>query len=824
MLKSERFHLPAAPLPADNNIRFQYPIHQGQWVAHPDIHAHDKSFCRYRLAFALEAAATIEIHVSADQRFELFCDGAYVGMGPDRSDIEHWSFHSYRLRLEPGAHELAADVHFLGLDPAGRPWAQTTIAPGFVLTAENAPVDLNTGSAPWQATLLHGVTTERAPVKGFFVVGPNTVIDGRAFFSPPAPAPVVVRGPAGRQQEGGTILPGWKLYPSRLPDQVRRPVGGGRVRCVCDIGGTDTFPPDDPTPDPAWQAFVEGRAPVEIPPRTRTVVLWDLDEYHTAYPELTTTGGAGARVSIEWAESCCAALEGPDVRRKGNRDETAGKHFLGYGDIFLPDGPTRTFRPFWWRAGRYVRITVETRDAPLTLDRLVLLETRLPLENEAAFDSDDPEIPGLVKVSARGIQMCAHETYMDCPYYEQMMYVGDTRLQMLTAYVMSAEDRLNRRALEIFDWSRQETGFVLERCPSQPKQLSCTFAMIWILMLRDHAWWRDNAGFVKQRLKGMRCLLEEFKALGNAPNAECGTRNAEQAVPSGDGEAEPGVPNSAFRIPRSAFLLPPLPGWSFMDWVEGLSRVNSPGSGEGVSGVVNLLFLNALNAAAELEAEFGEPHLADYNRAWAESLAAEVDATFWDEERGLFAEDPGHTQYSEHSQCLALLSGHFGHREAKCFEALISAPDLLRTTVYFSFYLLETFARFGRGDLILEKLAFWKDMVRQGLKTPLEMPEPSRSDCHAWGSHPLFHLHASIAGIRPARPGFASVRIAPQPGALTTLRSTIPHPAGEVSLQMALEDGAWHARVSLPEGVEGTLCWAGEEYAVHGVAELTLRA
>lgn len=174
--------------------------------------------------------------------------------------------------------------------------------------------------------------------------------------------------------------------------------------------------------------------------------MWDLEQYHTAFPELTVAGGAGARVTIEWAESCREALEGPDsesVRRKGHRDEIVGKYFAGNGDTFLPDGPARTFRPFWWRAGRYVRITVETRDAPLRLERLALLETRLPLENDGAFACSDAEMAGVAALSARGIQMCAHETYMDCPYYEQMMYVGDTRLQMLTAYVMNAEDRLN---------------------------------------------------------------------------------------------------------------------------------------------------------------------------------------------------------------------------------------------------------------------------------------------------------------------------------------------------------------------------------------------
>src|SRR6201995_5293651 len=50
--------------------------------------------------------------------------------------------------------------------------------------------------------------------------------------------------------------------------------------------------------------------------------------------------------------------------------------------------------------------------------------------------------------------MCSHETYMDCPYYEQLMYVGDTRLQVLTTFATSRDDRLPRKALEVFDFSR----------------------------------------------------------------------------------------------------------------------------------------------------------------------------------------------------------------------------------------------------------------------------------------------------------------------------------------------------------------------------------
>lgn len=258
-MKSERIHIAPAPLPADNNIRRQYPIQHGTWVRHPDIKPNEASFCRYSLSFELDSPATIDVHVSADNRFELCCDGQYVGMGPDRSDLEHWSFHAYRLTLDAGAHTLSADAYFLGLNPSGRPWAQTCIEPGFILFAENAPIDLNTGSAAWKVTLLAGVTTERAPVRGFFVVGPNYVFDAAAYFAPPEPVDVVTVRDAGRDYGGGTMHPGWKLYPSRLPEQVRKPVGGGLIRCVADIGEDDPWPQADTQPTEPWQALVEGR-------------------------------------------------------------------------------------------------------------------------------------------------------------------------------------------------------------------------------------------------------------------------------------------------------------------------------------------------------------------------------------------------------------------------------------------------------------------------------------------------------------------------------------------------------------------------------------
>ena len=148
----------------------------------------------------------------------------------------------------------------------------------------------------------------------------------------------------------------------------------------------------------------------------------------------------------------------------------------------------------------------------------------------------------------------------------------------------------------------------------------------------------------------------------------------------------------------------------------------------------------------------------------------------------------------------------------------MSAPDLKRATIYFSFYLLETWRKFGRGDLIVDRMSFWKDLVKQGLKTPVEMPGDTRSDCHAWGSHPLFHLHASVAGVRPASPGFRTVRIAPQPGKLPRILSRTPHPDGFIGLDLKFEGGGCHGTVELPSGITGVFVWGAKEQKLAGGA------
>jgi hypothetical protein len=201
--------------------------------------------------------------------------------------------------------------------------------------------------------------------------------------------------------------------------------------------------------------------------------------------------------------------------------------------------------------------------------------------------------------------------------------------------------------------------------------------------------------------------------------------------------------------------------------------------------------------------------MSDYWMAKAKRTADAIVRRFWCEKRKLLADTVAKDCFSEHAQCLALLADVLPDDKAKAaFDRLLSDQNLARTTVYFSHYLFETYLKFARADVFLKRLDLWRDYVKMGLKTPLEAPGVrARSDCHAWGAHPLYHLVTGIAGIRPSADGYAKVEIAPQPSGLGFIKSTVPTPKGVVCMDLKFQDGTVKGSVALPKGLEGVFRW-----------------
>jgi hypothetical protein len=300
------------------------------------------------------------------------------------------------------------------------------------------------------------------------------------------------------------------------------------------------------------------------------------------------------------------------------------------------------------------------------------------------------------------------------------------------------------------------------------------------MMFGDYAWNHTNREWLKAKMPGVNHTLMGMEEFLNAEG-----------------------------------LLGKTPGWNFVDWVTsrwGGQGVPPDGDSERPNAEINLQYLHSLLSAAIAEEALGEAALAAFWRDRAERLKAAIRAAFWCADRSLFASNVAKTQFSEHSQCLALLADVVTGEEAeRCFKSLIEASDLARGTIYYKHYLFSTYFKFRRPDLFFGNLGFWRNCLGWNLSTILETPSvDSRSDCHGWGSHPLWHLHTGVAGVRSASAFYGKVIVEPQPAHLKTIRSLTPTPKGNVELDLAFAGGEVSGTVTLPDGLPGEFRWQGK--------------
>ena len=89
-----------------------------------------------------------------------------------------------------------------------------------------------------------------------------------------------------------------------------------------------------------------------------------------------------------------------------------------------------------------MQLQIDTKDEQLVIDDIYGIATGYPFKMNANFKTPATGLSKIMEVGWRTAKLCAFETYMDCPYYEQLQYVGDTRIQALVSLYNSGDDRL----------------------------------------------------------------------------------------------------------------------------------------------------------------------------------------------------------------------------------------------------------------------------------------------------------------------------------------------------------------------------------------------
>ncbi len=546
--------------------------------------------------------------------------------------------------------------------------------------------------------------------------------------------------------------PGVLTLPSPLPPMTMRPTrfaGITRTRGV----------------DPGWDGFLEAGS-IVVPPNQLLDVDLDTGELLTAMVGLEVSAGAGAVVQLTAAE-CYerAPILAPWLRDKGLRTDSVHGDLYGDPDIYrvggdgTPDDPER-FDLFWFRTFRYLRLTVQTGNAPLVVSLPTIHETHYPLEVTGSFRSS-AEVDGrLWETSQRTLLNCMHETFEDCPYYEQLQYAMDTRSEALFALHLSSDDRLIRRAIRDFAESGVPGGLTESRAPSVWPQIIPGFSLFWILMIGEHLQHVGDASFTRQFAARMREVLAVFDAALD----EDGFVIAPASRPGTDSHAEV---------------------WNFVDWTDGWRATRGvPELGDRrASTILTFQYVAALQSASRTADACGDPLRAEeYARRATDVVQRISRSTAWDPHARYFRDSDAGIPASQHAQVWAVLAGAIqGDDAADLLARSTRDPDLAPCSYAMSHSLFDALRMAGVHDLVDWKP--WTDMLDLGLTTWAEDTVSKRSDCHAWGSVPLQHFPRWVLGVSPARPGFATVRIDPAPSALDFAEGTVPTPLGPVNVR-----------------------------------------
>lgn len=741
-----------------------------QWVDVPGSDSQAYGVYLFRNTVDLASVpGTFPVLVSADNRYKLFVNGELVSLGPARCDIEHWVFEEVDMApyLKPGKNVIGAMVWNEG---PSRAEAQFSLRTAFIMQGASPEAEvLNTGKG-WKCIQdMSFSQCKEGRVFGYSVVSPDDKVEmalrqkdwmAEGFDDSAWVAPRNISQGTPKLTVGIDCGKTWRLVPSPLPQMERTPQRFNSVRRSDNIAISPDFPAK--------------KALITVPAHTKASFLLDNKVLTNAYPTVSLSKGKDAKVSMTYAE----ALTGERFS-KGNRDEVEGKTIGGRMDVIIADGSdNQSFTSLFWRTFRYVNVEIETQDEPLVIEDISSTFTGFPFELKAKLDTKDKTLQQIFEVGWRTARLCAVETYMDCPYYEQLQYGGDTRIQAIISLFDTADPRLMKSMLTNLDNSRQPEGITQSRYPSVNPQIIPTYSMAYIWMLHDYMMYVDDPDFVQNKMAGTRQIVDYF-----------------------------------MRYTDEGGSIRNLPNWAFVDWAMGFMRGMSPVGSDGGSAVLDLHLLLTYEWAAELEAEFG---MGDYVKLYdrkAAQLKKTIQERYWDAAKGLYADTIDKGVYSQHANALAILTGMVSGDAAKDIALKIQDDQsLTQATLYFKYYTHEAMTKAGLGDNYLSWLDVWRHNLELGMTTWGETSnvESTRSDCHAWGASPNIEFFRTVLGIDSAEPGFKEVVIKPALGDIKEIGGTMPHPKGEISVKY-VNGKKLKAEINLPADTYGTFIWKGVE-------------
>lgn len=531
-----------------------------------------------------------------------------------------------------------------------------------------------------------------------------------------------------------------------------------------------------------WQKFLNGEQSILIPPNAKVSVEISAGVERTAYLHLALEQGAKAQISILQSEGYVLGGERGDLKVpvKGNREDYKAGFLAGFTDHYICAGfgtkeSPEVYEPFWFRTFCFIRFEMKTYEEPLVLRNFTYTETGYSLNVQTKADASDERFKKIWEISERTLRCCMHETYEDCPFYEQLQYAMDIRAQILYTYAISADDRLARKCMEDFRRSQRYDGLLNCAAPRYDASVIPGFSIYYILMLYDHMMYFGDKELLENHMPTVEGILQFFHR----------NRNSKGYV------EKIGGLNGKARF------------WSFIDWAVEWENTTGipPAVLKGPVTMESLLYILGLQKAAKIAEYLDRKEQSALLMQRAEQVQEAV-RTFCTGKDGMLQDGPGIEEYSQHTQVFAVLTDTVAGEQAKenLRKTILYKEKYSQCSVAMVYYLFRALEKTGMYELTESYWNIWQRMIDKYTTTCVEDEVQERSECHAWGALILYELPSVILGIRPSAPGYEKMEVKPVPGYLKSARGQVITPKGMVNVEWYRENKEIHIKLETSEG------------------------
>ena len=233
-----------------------------------------------------------------------------------------------------------------------------------------------------------------------------------------------------------------------------------------------------------------------------------------------------------------------------------------------------------------------------------------------------------------------------------------------------------------------------------------------------------------------------------------------------------------------------------------------------VNTVVNAFhYLNLLQMSELAKALGKEADAKDYLER-AGRLCKVFNAKLFNEKTGLYVDGIGTDHSAFHANLFPLAFGLVPDERQETVADFVESKDLA-CSVYAAQYLLEALYESGREEaalrlMTMKGLRSWQNMLAVGSTITLEAWDdsfkPNQDWNHAWGAAPANAIARYLLGVRPLKPGFADMLIAPRPGSLESIEGRVPTIRGPVDVSVKQIPGSsMQIRLSIPGNANATV-------------------